>query len=1111
MPYDSILELMSPPGHPDLFILGSFARRVTVYSQQVRAINVVDAIHFYRRPLENVDIAIVGGGVAGITAAARALKYGARVTLFEQNENVLSIQHNSRHRWLHPTIYDWPFVSIGGDGLDNEAQLSVMNWSATTASEFALKLTAQWKAIVAEHRDRLCVMIPAAVKLMSPTTAGYEVRYEGKAAGSPGLHTRVFPVVILAVGFGLEPRGQGRNSYWEQDPWDQIQRSADQAVLVAGYGDGGLTDLMRVCLINFEHEKVLAEVVGAITSAHRDKIKDIEQDKRRGNAEFLSTEYRGLDFPEVQAVLRDVVVKTRKVFLTGTGDSLFIPGASALNRLVVSQLLRLGAFEFIPIMKPAENQKIDLADPATIAELQAMAGTAFTDIVARFGPNSAINKIEGVPGLDELRKHWKSLQPIDDRTLTRLWERFDPISDDIDNSCVIVSDGSDDDNGDLLAVAGDAISGLPRFGSAMNVKPVTVSVQDCIRTDELLHHTVRALCRAPIAIFSLGKEMGQDNPAGMMLLGIRAAVRRGMTLVIQKGAIDATQWKSLPFNLKEIHVLAVAISTEGAAVLAKFIADGLSTLQTDAAGYRDLPVFDIVRRPQRRTPGLESGKIETFVLCSFSEKYTSKIWNRLRLLLRKVEVPGGETEPAPVPKTKPVLEPRRVIDYASPLLVGERLYELTRHAGLCVIDWTEWRANVFFELGVRLAVNPIPPICILNRESGGGLSDMQKTLQARFTVLGYSIDKKGDDPRFREGFAQAMGVKPNSNAVHASAQRNIFLKQEYGRFDALQQVESVLGADPVSKGNLSLLYLENFNLTRQIWRGTVESLKAAQLLIRWKIEQPDADQKEIDHLRDLLGTLNSKLRELLDFGRKKKLDEGYRTFYEGIDDETLDVSLLRDVRDLKRRSRRYRERDQLERAAEALQRALELMEPRVQARDSVFETAGGIASQALRDLAAELADCYGSMAGIRRRLDQLDVALDLYGKGRQLELTKAYRIGNTYNQVQWLVLQVLLRPALITGNDPAFAGEIDRTLQVLDEQVRTTRAQDPWAYSDIGLLRTLRGREPWAEEAWDEVDDKKPISDVYEFGPSRTQDVVSRPARASSPQQRGDALSGQTG
>jgi hypothetical protein len=199
-------------------------------------------------------------------------------------------------------------------------------------------------------------------------------------------------------------------------------------------------------------------------------------------------------------------------------------------------------------------------------------------------------------------------------------------------------------------------------------------------------------------------------------------------------------------------------------------------------------------------------------------------------------------------------------------------------------------------------------------------------------------------------------------------------------------------------------------------------------------------------------------------------------------EEPRDASLLRDVRDLKRRSRRLRDRIELERAAELLRQAVELMEPKIRTHDLAYETASGPAPQALRDFADELADCYGSMAGIRRRQDQLHAALDLYGKGRQLELTKAYRINKTYNQVQWLVLQVLLHPTLITGNDPVFAGEIDKTLQVLDEQVRTTRARDPWAYSDIGLLRALKGGESWAEQAWDELDEKKPISDVYASG-----------------------------
>jgi hypothetical protein len=129
-----------------------------------------------------------------------------------------------------------------------------------------------------------------------------------------------------------------------------------------------------------------------------------------------------------------------------------------------------------------------------------------------------------------------------------------------------------------------------------------------------------------------------------------------------------------------------------------------------------------------------------------------------------------------------------------------------------------------------------------------------------------------------------MGLK-DTNVVYASAQKNIFLKQEYGLFDALRQVEDVLGPDPVSQGHLPLLYLDNPGLVVQVWRGTVESLKAAQLLTKWKIEQPKVHPKEVDLLKDSLVLLNSKLGELLEFGRKQKLDEGYQTFGEGIDDD----------------------------------------------------------------------------------------------------------------------------------------------------------------------------------------------------------------------------------
>ena len=63
--------------------------------------------------------------------------------------------------------------------------------------------------------------------------------------------------------------------------------------------------------------------------------------------------------------------------------------------------------------------------------------------------------------------------------------------------------------------------------------------------------------------------------------------------------------------------------------------------------------------------------------------------------------------------------PLRTLDLQSPRLVGQALYEQVRWSSWCVVDWTEWRPNVFFELGVRLACSERDPLSIIQR---GGAS-----------------------------------------------------------------------------------------------------------------------------------------------------------------------------------------------------------------------------------------------------------------------------------------------------------------------------------------------------------------------------------------------------
>lgn len=139
-----IVQAALVTGTQRVLVLGCFEQRVTVYSQQVRALNLVDAIlsEGLVRP-NGGKVAIVGGGVAGMTAAvafAKAAPGLGSLDLFELRPSTLEFQRNSR-RFLHPHFYDWP--SAGWDQAD--AGLPIMNWQAGPAGDVAKVLSAEFE------------------------------------------------------------------------------------------------------------------------------------------------------------------------------------------------------------------------------------------------------------------------------------------------------------------------------------------------------------------------------------------------------------------------------------------------------------------------------------------------------------------------------------------------------------------------------------------------------------------------------------------------------------------------------------------------------------------------------------------------------------------------------------------------------------------------------------------------------------------------------------------------------------------------------------------------------------------------------------------------------
>jgi hypothetical protein len=102
-PEKSVLEQFTIA--ENLYLLGTFEKGLTIYNQQVRALNLVWAM-IEEVPKEVLRrVAVIGGGFAGLTAAVGLLQKGVEhVSVFEKRAALCPLQEGSDTRWVHPRI-----------------------------------------------------------------------------------------------------------------------------------------------------------------------------------------------------------------------------------------------------------------------------------------------------------------------------------------------------------------------------------------------------------------------------------------------------------------------------------------------------------------------------------------------------------------------------------------------------------------------------------------------------------------------------------------------------------------------------------------------------------------------------------------------------------------------------------------------------------------------------------------------------------------------------------------------------------------------------------------------------------------------------------------------
>ena len=423
----------------------------------------------------------------------------------------------------------------------------------------------------------------------------------------------------------------------------------------------------------------------------------------------------------------------------------------------------------------------------------------------------------------------------------------------VENQRVLVlqSEGAETELGDTVSTSIDRIKQEEiRFADMLPDEEVCViGVNEVLSSPTNWLHFVQALCKARVLVV----DATNFEPAVMLFLGIRSVVRRGLTLTITSHVLDETQLSKLPFNIQETKLIGyeedqgIEHPKHPINLIGLAIKKGFSQLSDDPR-YRDLPSFHDVRCPEPPDHP-RSIKNTVLVLCPFKKDYRHNwryISNQLATRAKRI-----------VPGQSPLVV--RMKDIDSPRLVGPSLYEHLRWSKGCVVDWTGWRPNVFFELGVRLACSEFDPVSLIEESQLVEARDKASLCQYAQIIdllrpTAYRLnDKKGEQfdialDRHKQKLEQRYSPEATELAPSAAFSKimNSYDWQQERVTQAPHEelwalVEAQMGKDSQSDGNLPALFSDNKDYLRQLRINSEERSIAAWLYLRHRYTDEEID------------------------------------------------------------------------------------------------------------------------------------------------------------------------------------------------------------------------------------------------------------------------------
>lgn len=367
------------------YIIGIFESGITFYKQQIRSLNIFDALKKTGRIPDNdrgFTIAVIGGGVAGLTFAAAALKSRINVHLFEEGPKTLHIQDGCTIRDIHPNLYDWP----AENSLETHTSLPVLNWQNATAEKVVNTVRSEFKSITTEikkkKRNNYTEYCDVKDIVIAERNQSKKFEIEGTMSRHGGDEKVMVlaDLVIYAIGYGVEigvTATLGRTeSYWRNTSIKQDDLSK-ASYLISGTGDGALIDLFNVLIWKFSYNSFF-EILDSnpLGKKLRRYLKDIREKRvktKNLRDDFYKEEFAKISNDEFKYILeeygkRGLLTKldpTVKIYLFGRRtkfyDILLYKKISLLNAFIAYILYNSTKFEyqqFLDYKKPSFNNKL---------------------------------------------------------------------------------------------------------------------------------------------------------------------------------------------------------------------------------------------------------------------------------------------------------------------------------------------------------------------------------------------------------------------------------------------------------------------------------------------------------------------------------------------------------------------------------------------------------------------------------------------------------------------------------------------------------------------------------------------------------------------------------